>query len=185
MAMVDKSGRLVRFAVRPGNAAENLELPTLLSGVDTNEVIADKAYDTDAIRLALAASDIIATIPPKSNRKEPPWYDKLSYRTRHLVENFFADLKQFRGIATRYCKLGESFCAFIDLAGWYLETKAGRRTEKAPVYKKDLLGEQVEGDETQEPAVVVQGQLSLAMGNSAAWNPTVTPSNSFQGDTST
>ena len=65
-----------------------------------------------------------------------PWYDPLSYRTRHLVENFFADLKQFRGIATRYCKLGESFAAFINLAGWFLETKTGRRTEKPPVYKK-------------------------------------------------
>ena len=183
MALVDKSGRLVRFTIRPGNAAENHELPTLLSGVDTNEVIADKAYDTDAIRLALAASDIVATIPPKSNRREPAWYDKLSYRTRHLVENFFADLKQFRGIATRYCKLGESFCAFINIAGWYLETKAGRRTEKPPVYKKDLqdLCEQDAAEES--PAQAVEGQLSLAMGNCGTRHPTVPSTNSFQGDT--
>ena len=43
------------------------------------------------------------------------------------MENFFADLKQFRGIATRYCKLAESYEAFIRLAGWYLETKDGKR----------------------------------------------------------
>ena len=141
MAMVDKTGRLVKFTIRPGNAAENLELPTLLDGVDTSEVIADKAYDTNAIRQALADADITATIPPKSNRREQHWYDPLSYRTRHLVENFFADLKQFRGIATRYCKLGESYRAVINLAGWFLETKTGRRTEKPPVYKKDMAAE--------------------------------------------
>ena len=185
MAMVDKSGRLVRFTVRPGNAAENHELPTLLSGVDTNEVIADKAYDTNAIRLDLAASDIVATIPPKSNRRESFWYDPLSYRTRHLVENFFADLKQFRGIATRYCKLGESFAAFINIAGWYLETKAGRRTEKPPVYKKDLCPQEEapEGEEAQ--GQVVEAQLSLAMGNCMAGHPTDISTNSLQGDTST
>ena len=127
MALVDKSGRLVKFTLRPGNAAESLELATLLDGVQTGELIADKAYDTDAIRLTLATEEIIATIPPKSNRLVQYWFDPESYRTRHLVENFFADLKQFRGIATRYCKLAESYEAFIHLAGWFLETKQGKR----------------------------------------------------------
>ena len=122
MALVDKTGKLVKFAIRPGNAAENVELPTLLDGVHSDELIADKAYDTNYIRLMLAASNIIATIPPKSNRVYPPEYDKESYRTRHLVENFFAALKQFRGIATRYCKMGDSYAAFINLAGWYMDT---------------------------------------------------------------
>ncbi len=127
MALVDKAGCLVRFTIRGGNAAENLELPTLLSDIPIDELIADKAYDTNSIRLMLATDGIIATIPPKSNRKVQYEYDKESYRTRHLVENFFADLKQFRGIATRYCKLGESFEAFICLASWFLETKATGR----------------------------------------------------------
>ena len=124
MALVDKSGRLARFTVVPGNAAENKELAPLLDGVHTNELIADKAYDTDSIRTALAANKIIATIPPKANRTVQYWYDRDSYKLRHMVENFFADVKgQFRGIATRYCKLGESFEAYISLAAWYLETK--------------------------------------------------------------
>ena len=75
-------------------------------------------------------------IPPKRNRKKPPWYDPVSYRTRHLVENLFADLKQFRGIAARYCKLGESYEAFINGIGWFLDTKAVRRAARPPVYKK-------------------------------------------------
>ena len=123
MALVDKTGRLIKFTVKPGNAAENSELPTLLSGVHTGELIGDKAYDTDEIRLSLTGNDIIATIPPKSNRKVQYEYDKASYRTRHLVENYFASLKQFRGIATRYCKLAGSFVSFIHLADWFLETK--------------------------------------------------------------
>ncbi len=127
MALVDRAGRLVRFTIRPGNAAENLELATLLNGVHANEVIADKAYDSNAIRFTLVNNGIIATIPPRSNRKEKPEYDKNSYRTRHLVENLFADLKQFRGIATRYAKLGARYAAFINLAGWYLDTKAAQR----------------------------------------------------------
>ncbi len=123
MALVDRTGRLVRFTIKPGNAAENKELSTLLNGVQTDELIADKAYDTNPIRLSLTTDGIIATIPPKSNRKVQYEYDKESYKTRHRVENYFARLKQFRGIATRYCKLGESFEAFISLADWFLETK--------------------------------------------------------------
>ena len=65
MAMVDKTGRLVRFTLRPGNAAEAPELPTPLDGVLTNELIADKAYDSDPIRISLAAQGIVATIPPR------------------------------------------------------------------------------------------------------------------------
>ena len=71
MAVVDKAGRLVRFTIRPGNAAEAPELPTLLDGVSTSELIADKAYDSDPIRLALASGGIVATIPSRVNRRVP------------------------------------------------------------------------------------------------------------------
>ena len=137
MALVDKTGKLVKFTIRPGNAAENHELPTLLDGVQTSELIADKAYDTNSIRSELAASGIIATIPSRSSRTAPIWHDPASYRTRHLVENFFADLKQYRGIATRYCKLANSFTSFIHLVSWLLETKPTGRTKRTPQYKAD------------------------------------------------
>ena len=127
MTLVDRTGKLVRFTIRPGNAAENLEFAALLDGVHADEVIADKAFDSNAIRDALAARGIITTIPPKTNRREPPTFHETSYRARHLIENFFADLKQFRGIATRYAKLGDRYRALINLAGWFLETKAVRR----------------------------------------------------------
>jgi transposase len=55
-------------------------------------------------------------IPPKANRKEPRPYDKDLYKARHLIENFFAKLKQFRAIATRYDKRATHFLAAIHLA---------------------------------------------------------------------
>ena len=136
MAMVDKKGRLVRFTIRPGNAAESKELATLLDGVLTNELIADKAYDGNPVRLLLASQGIVATIPPTANRLIQTWYDPVRYRTRHLVENYFCDLKQFRAVATRYCKLASSYRAFVHLASWMIDTRPTRRTAKAPVYKK-------------------------------------------------
>ena len=123
VALVDNEGNLVRFSLTPGNAAEVKELLGLLEGILTSELIGDKAYDSQEIRDALAQLNIKATIPPRSNRKAPIAYDEASYKLRHKVENFFAHLKQNRGIATRYCKLGDSFVAFIQLASWMLITK--------------------------------------------------------------
>ena len=150
MAMVDKTGRLVRFTIRPGNASEAPELPTLLDGVLTGELIADKAYDSDPIRLALASSGIVATIPPRVNRRVQHWYDPIRYRTRHLVENYFCDIKQFRAVATRYNKLAGSYCAMVNLASWIIET---RRTAREPVYKQS----------DKFPAYNTQLPLALAM----------------------
>ena len=135
MALVDKAGRLVRFTIRPRNAAEAHELTTPLDGILTGELIADKVYDSDPIRLALASGGIVATIPPRVNRRIQHWYDPIRYRTRHLVENYFCDLQQFRAVATRYNKLAESHCAVVNLAAWIIETRSTRRTAKAPVYK--------------------------------------------------
>ena len=121
---------MVRFKLKPGNAAEVTELIPLLGGVslnETSEVLGDKAFDSNSIRNMLASNGIIATIPPKANRKNPPNYDAESYKTRHLVENVFADAKQFRGIATRYHKLATTFSGIFSLVAWYLATKQGRR----------------------------------------------------------
>ena len=121
--MVDRSGRLLRFVIRPGNAAEHSALPELLDGVHTDELIADKAYDTNPTRDLLAARGMVATIPPKRLRTVQYDYDRAAYRTRHLVENLLADLKQFRGLATRYCKLASRFRSFIQLAWWVISSR--------------------------------------------------------------
>lgn len=94
---------------------------------ETSELLADKAYDSDSVRLLLASRDIVATIPSRSNRRASLYYDSESYKARHLVENAFADAKQFRGMATRYCKLVEMFAGMVSLVAWYVGTRSGRR----------------------------------------------------------
>jgi transposase len=64
----------------------------------------------------LRAANILAVIPPKANRKSPRHYDKDLYKARHLIENFFCKLKQFRAIATRYDKRAVHFLAGIYAA---------------------------------------------------------------------
>ena len=64
----------------------------------------------------LARAGRTALIPPKANRRNPRLYDKELYEARHLIENFFAKLKQYRAIATRYDKRARNFLAAIHLA---------------------------------------------------------------------
>jgi transposase len=64
----------------------------------------------------LVAAGKTVVIPPKQNRKVPRAFDRDLYKARHLIENFFAKLKQFRAIATRYDKTAQNFLAAIHLA---------------------------------------------------------------------
>ena len=64
----------------------------------------------------LARAGKTAVIPPKANRRNPRPYDRDLYKARHLIENFFARLKQYRAIATRYDKRAIHFLGAIHLA---------------------------------------------------------------------
>ena len=89
----------------------------LLGEIEADILLADKGYDADARVLdRLAAAKIAPVIPPKSNRKQPRDYDKVLYKARHLIENFFEKLKQYRAIATRYDKTATTFLGAIHLA---------------------------------------------------------------------
>ena len=79
-------------------------------------LLADKGYDANALREAVADRDAWANIPPKANRKDPICFSKFLYRERNRVERFFNKIKHFRRIATRYDKLAENFLAAIKLA---------------------------------------------------------------------
>jgi transposase len=95
----------------------------LLTGLDFAALLADKAFDSDVFRTELADRGAVAVIPPKANRAIRIPYDVEMYKGRHLVENFFCNLKGFRRIATRYDKTDESFEAMIHLAGSVLATR--------------------------------------------------------------
>jgi transposase len=89
----------------------------LLPGLGADALIADKAFDADErVLRPLEQAGKTAVIPPKAGRKDPRPYDKDLYEARHLIENFFAKLKQYRAIATRYDKTARNFLAAIHLA---------------------------------------------------------------------
>lgn len=80
-------------------------------------VLADRAFDADErMRDKLQEKGVVAVIPPKKNRVNPAAYDKDLYKSRHLIENFFAQLKQYRAIATRYDKTSQNFLGAVYLA---------------------------------------------------------------------
>ena len=64
----------------------------------------------------LEKAGVQAIVPPKSNRSELREYDTDLYKSRPLIENFFANLKQFRALATRYDKRASTFLGAIHLA---------------------------------------------------------------------
>lgn len=114
--MVDALGNPLGFFLTPGQAHDLQGADVLLPAMQANTVLADKAYDADerVIKPLLAAGKTFV-IPPKSNRKVPRLFDKESYKARHLIENFYCKLKQFRAIATRYDKTARNFLAAIHL----------------------------------------------------------------------
>src|SRR3954465_10944368 len=116
VALVDALGNLVRFVLLPGQRHDTVGVPPLIEGIAFDALLGDKAFDADWLRAELDRRGAAAVIPPKANRKASLDYDKAMYRWRHLIENYFAKLKEFRAIATRYDKTDTSFRANIFLA---------------------------------------------------------------------
>jgi transposase len=84
--------------------------------IKAEAVLADKAYDADKrMRQKLDRNECSAVIPSRQNRIAPYQYDKELYKSRHLIENLFAKLKQYRAIATRYDKTALNFLGAIYL----------------------------------------------------------------------
>lgn len=115
-ATCDALGNPTGFHLTPGQAHDLEGADVLLPGIDAETVIADKAFDADErVIEPLQQAGKTIVIPPKSNRTVPRAYDENLYKARHLIENFFARLKQFRAIATRYDKRATNFLGAIYL----------------------------------------------------------------------
>ena len=111
----------VKVLIRGGNVADCTEACNLIDGIEAENLVADRGYDTNEIVEAATKAGMQAVIPPKKNRKEQRNYDRHIYKIRHLVENAFLHLKQWRGVATRYAKRSSSFLAIVQircLASW-------------------------------------------------------------------
>jgi len=115
-AIADAKGRLLSFLLTGGEAHDCPVAERLIRRTKAaEELLADKAYDSDDLRGWLGERGTKAVIPNKSNRKRRFSFNKKSYRRRHLVENAICRLKDFRRIATRYDKLARNFLASVCL----------------------------------------------------------------------
>jgi transposase len=115
----EKSGKPLHFHLSGGNVHDCTMAENLLDGVNTAEtdrILGDKGYDSDAIREKVAGLGAEAVIPFKSNRKNPGKLRKRTYRKRHRVENVFCALKRFRSVATRYEKLVLHYAGIVAMA---------------------------------------------------------------------
>ena len=79
-------------------------------------MLADKGYDADPLRRTLRQAGAVPVIPGRTTRKKKVAYDRARYRDRHLIENAFCRLKDFRRVATRYDKLAANFLSAVALA---------------------------------------------------------------------
>lgn len=118
-ATCDALGNPLDFHLTPGQAHDlegaDVLLPDLIGKVEM--LIADKGYDAkERVLDILKEAGIEAVVPPKSNAKTPRKVDWHLYKRRHLIENFFGKLKQYRAIATRYDKRSAIFLGAIYLA---------------------------------------------------------------------
>jgi transposase len=114
--LVDALGNPLGFFLTPGQAHDLRGADALLPQMQAGTLLADKAFDADArvIEPLLAAGKTVV-IPPKRSRVTLRPFDKEMYKARHLIENFYCRLKQFRAIATRYDKTARNFLAAIHL----------------------------------------------------------------------
>jgi transposase len=116
-ALCDGSGRPLAFRLTGGNAADAPQAIALLERVaEDSIVLADKAYDAEAIRRFIESRKAVPNIPFKVNRRWKGCFSPFLYRGRNAIERLFCRLKDFRRIATRYDKLADNFLAAVQIA---------------------------------------------------------------------
>lgn len=120
-AVTDALGNPMAFMPTGGQACDLDGSDILLRGIEADTVLADRGYDADErVILPLQAAGKTVVLPSKKNRLVKRDYDRDLYKARHLIENFFAKLKPFRAIATRYDKTARNFLAAIHFAAAFI-----------------------------------------------------------------
>ena len=116
-ALVDAEGLPIALKLSEGQAHDGRSATDMLEALAEGQILlADRAYDSDALRRSLAERGAWANIKPMPNRKTVPAFSPFLYRYRNLVERFFNKLKHFRAVATRYDKRADNFLAGVKLA---------------------------------------------------------------------
>ena len=112
----DALGRPLRFILTAGQKGDAPQAEALLDGLKASYVLADKAYDSNALRKFIADMGAQAVIPCNPTRKRLIPYDFTIYKARNVIERCVNKLKQFRRIATRFDRKAIHFLSFIQIA---------------------------------------------------------------------
>jgi transposase len=112
LALTDALGNLVRFVLLPGQRYDTVGVP-LIEGIEFDALVADKAFDSNSLIAELDARGAKAVIAQHPRRIGAARIDAHIYKWRHLIENFFCKLKEFKRIAMRADKTDQSFAAMI------------------------------------------------------------------------
>jgi transposase len=116
-ALVDAEGRPIALKLTEGQAHDGRSAADMFETLQAGQILlADRAYDSDALREALSERAAWGNIRLMPNRKNRPAFSAWLYRYRNLVERFFNKLKHFRAVATRYDKRDDNFLASVKLA---------------------------------------------------------------------
>jgi transposase len=124
-ALVDANGLPIALKLTEGQAHDGRSAADMLGRVGGGQILlADRAYDSDALREALAERGAWANIKPMPRRVNIPAFSSFLYRYRNLVERFFNKLKHFRAVATRFEKHDENYLALVKLAATRIRIRA-------------------------------------------------------------
>ena len=129
-ALVDADGMPIALKLTAGQAHDGRSAQDMFDTVGKDDILlADRAYDSDALRIEMAARGAWANIRHMPNRRRRPLFSAFLYRYRNLVERFFNRLKHFRAVATRYDKRDDNFLASVQLTSiriwlWHNESVA-------------------------------------------------------------
>jgi transposase len=113
---VTGAGRAVRLLLSAGQAGDAPRAEALLKDLRPRHVVADAAYDSDAIRQTIRQNKGKACIRPNPTRKVKMRCDRQRYKHRNVIERFFGAIKRFRRVATRYDKKAQNYLGFAWLA---------------------------------------------------------------------
>jgi transposase len=116
-ALVDANGNPIALKLTEGQAHDGRSAADMLDGIGMGQILlADRAYDSDALRETLAARGAWANVKPMPRRVNIPAFSAFLYRYRNLVERFFSKIKHFRAVATRFEKHDANYLALVKLA---------------------------------------------------------------------
>ncbi len=113
----------MKFELLPGQRYDTIGVAPLIKDVEFGGLIADKAFDAAWIIEEMNGRGAKIVISQRPQRVAPLEIDLEVYKWRHLIENFFCKLKEFKRIAMRCDKTDQSFSAMIHIAAAVIHSR--------------------------------------------------------------